>query len=353
MTDGIANIDLKPIEDYQAIVLLVDDQAMVGEAIRRMLENESDIEFHYCEDPAKALETAMNVNATIILQDLVMPDIDGMTLLRFYKNHPDTSAIPVIILSSKEDAEIKSDSFSSGANDYLVKLPDPIELIARIRAHTRHYLAAKQLNEAYAAVRQMQDQLAEANSKLEEHNVELQRLSTIDGLTGIANRRTFDVSMKKEWSSARRTDTDVEVSVIMIDIDNFKLYNDGYGHQQGDDCLKQVAQGIATCIKRDCDLIARYGGEEFVAILPNTPAEGALHIAEIMRSHVENLAIPHEYSPSSNIVTLSLGVSTVVPSEHNSADNLIEAADKALYQAKESGRNKVMTLPDLLYPDPQ
>lgn len=329
---------------HNAIVLLVDDQAMVGEAIRRMLENEADIEFHFCEDPSKALETAIEVKATIILQDLVMPDVDGMTLLRFYKKHPDTTKIPVIILSSKEDVEVKSDAFTNGANDYLVKLPDPVELIARIRAHTKHYITEIERNKAYEAMRKMQEEL-------EKRNLELHRLSSIDGLTGIANRRTFDVTLKKEWASTKRSKCDTEISLVMIDIDHFKLYNDGYGHQQGDDCLKQVAWELNKCIKRESDLLARYGGEEFVAVLPSTSLDGAIHFAEKMREHIEKLAIAHEYSSSGDIVTLSLGVATLTPTENNDQNQLIETADKALYKAKENGRNQVMGMPELLYPE--
>lgn len=333
---------------HKAIVLLVDDQAMVGEAIRRMLENEENIDFHFCDDPSKALDTAIKIKATIILQDLVMPDVDGMTLLRFYKNHPDTAKIPVIVLSSKDDAEIKSDAFTNGANDYLVKLPEPVELIARIRAHTKHYVTEMERNMAYELMLKMQEDLAKANEELENRNVELQRLSSVDGLTGIANRRSFDDAIKKEWARAHRSKCDIELSLVMIDIDYFKLYNDGYGHQQGDDCLKQVSWELNKCIKRDSDLLARYGGEEFVAILPSTPLEGAKHFAEEMRKHIAKLAIPHEYSTSGEFVTLSLGVATYIPTENNNPEQLIEAADKALYQAKENGRNQVMEAPELL-----
>lgn len=327
---------------HKSIVLLVDDQPMVAEGIRRMLEGEADIDFHYCENPADALEMAIEVDATTILQDLVMPDVDGMTLMRFYKNHPDTENIPVIVLSSKDDAKIKSDAFENGANDYLVKLPDAIELIARIRAHTNHYLTELERNLAYDIMSKMQDELALANKELEKSNVELQRLSSIDGLTGVANRRTFDDVIKKEWCRARRNKCKTDVSIIMIDIDHFKLYNDGYGHQQGDDCLKQVSFELSKCIKRDCDLLARYGGEEFVAILSDTNIEGAEKIADSMRKAVLKLAIPHEHSPTSGSVTLSLGVAKLTPSADNTPEQLIEAADKALYNAKESGRNKVV-----------
>ena len=343
MSTKLPNIDINTSDEYQAIVLLVDDQAMVGEAIRRMLENEDDIDFHFCDDPAKALETAVEVKATIILQDLVMPDIDGMTLLRFYKNHPDTKNIPVIILSSKEDVEIKSDTFANGANDYLVKLPEPIELVARIRAHTRHYLSTKQRNEAYEAMSIMQEQLAAANSQLEEHNVELQRLSSQDGLTGIPNRRRFDEFLDEEWRRATREKDGTEISLIMIDIDYFKIYNDSYGHQAGDDCLKKVAWALNESVHRATDLIARYGGEEFVCVLVNTPLEGAMVIAENMRKAVENADLPHNHSEVSDTVTISLGVSVLTPTKDNSSESLIKAADDALYKAKETGRNQVIS----------
>lgn len=329
---------------HKATVLLVDDQAMVGEAIRRMLENEDYIEFHFCENPAKALETAIEINATIILQDLVMPDVDGMTLLHFYKNHPDTSNIPVIILSSKDDVEIKSDAFSNGANDYLVKLPDPVELIARIRAHTKHYVTEMERNTAYEKMRDMQEDLAKANDELEKRNSELQRLSSVDGLTGIANRRTFDEFIKKEWSRARRIKTTTEISMLMIDIDQFKSYNDGYGHLQGDDCLKQVSWELHKSIKRNCDLLARYGGEEFVAVLPDTPLEDAIQLAEQLRENILKLAIPHDFSKYGKIISISIGVSRLVPDASNNPEQLIETADKGLYQAKEKGRNQVVAI---------
>ena len=130
-------------------VLLVDDQPMVAEGIRRMLETEESIQFHYCQQPDKALEMAIEVKPSVILQDLVMPDVDGMTLMRFYRNHPQTKRIPVIVLSSNENAAIKRDAFNNGANDYLVKLPDPIELIARIKAHSSHFYMQLERDAAY------------------------------------------------------------------------------------------------------------------------------------------------------------------------------------------------------------
>jgi len=141
-----------------AVVLLVDDQAMVAEGIRRMMADQPDIQFHYCPDPKQAIQQAVNVKATVILQDLVMPDVDGMTLVRFYRNNPATRDIPVIVLSSKDDAKVKSDAFYQGATDYLVKLPEKIELLARIRAHTKSYLAQKERDEAFSTLRKLQQQ---------------------------------------------------------------------------------------------------------------------------------------------------------------------------------------------------
>jgi len=217
----------------RAVVLLVDDQAMVAEAIRRMLVDEADIEFHYCYDPREAIQTAISLHATIILQDLVMPEIDGMMLVRFYRANPASRDIPVIVLSSKDDPSIKSEAFTNGANDYLVKLPDQVELIARIRAHSRSYMAQAERDAAYQALRDLQRQLENSNAQLEESNRELHRLSSLDGLTGIANRRQFDKMQDQEWQRALRNCT--ELSLIMIDIDYFKLFNDTYGHQAGDD----------------------------------------------------------------------------------------------------------------------
>ena len=325
--------DEAPSEKKNIIVLLVDDQAIIAEGIRKMLETENDIAFHYCPDPADAIEKATEIHATIILQDLVMPDVDGMTLVRFFRANTDTSDIPIIVLSSKEDPEIKSDAFSNGANDYLVKLPAKIELIARIRSHSKHYLMKIERDATFLALKEMQNQL-------EASNAELQRLSSIDGLTELANRRSFDETLDNELNRAIREQT--ELSLIMIDIDFFKPFNDTYGHQGGDDCLKQVANAIGGVARRPADLAARYGGEEFSFILPLTDTNGALLIGEKLRSAVEELQIPHEGSKVKSTVTISLGCATIAPGRDSKPEELIARADKALYHAKENGRNQVV-----------
>jgi diguanylate cyclase (GGDEF)-like protein len=169
----------------------------------------------------------------------------------------------------------------------------------------------------------------------------LNRLSRNDGLTGLANRRHFDEFYQQEWKRALREET--PLSLILCDIDFFKNYNDTYGHQAGDDCLRAVAGVLQSCLRRPGDLAARYGGEEFIVVLPGTLREGALAVAESLRGAVEALAIPHSASAAAPVVTICLGVSFTVPAPGDSLAALLAAADRALYRAKEEGRNRVVT----------
>jgi diguanylate cyclase (GGDEF)-like protein len=174
---------------------------------------------------------------------------------------------------------------------------------------------------------------------LKRANRQLERLAAVDGLTQLANRRTFDATLQKEWRRMRRNRQ--PLSVILRDIDFFKRFNDHYGHQAGDECLKAVAGCINRCLQRPGDLAARYGGEEFVVILPNTPSEGALHVAETIRQAVVAMHRPHAGSKTAEVVTLSLGTATLIPPlENGDAKDLVEAADAALYQSKAAGRSR-------------
>ncbi len=313
-----------------AVVLLVDDQMMVSEGIRRMLVDEPDIIFHYCNDPNQAVDMAVKLQPTVILQDLIMPDIDGYALVDAYRSNKNIKNVPVIVLSTKEDPEDKSLAFERGANDYLVKLPDKIELIARIRAHSKSYLTQLERDEAFKALRELQ-------SELEKSNIELQKLSSLDGLTGIANRRSFDAFIDKECLRSARENT--TLSLILIDIDFFKPFNDNYGHLAGDGCLRQVATALDEMVHRPADLVARYGGEEFVVVLPNTDIDGAKTLAKKLCETIRLLKIPHAFSTAENHITVSLGITSGVACEGISPSDLILQADKALYLAKESGRN--------------
>jgi diguanylate cyclase (GGDEF)-like protein len=178
-----------------------------------------------------------------------------------------------------------------------------------------------------------------AEDTLKEANERLERLSSSDGLTQVANRRCFDQTLEREWNRLKRTKE--PLSLIMCDVDFFKLFNDTYGHQGGDDCLRSVAKALGDSARRGGDFIARYGGEEFVVVLPATEAEGALNVAEKIRLAVELLAIEHSKSQVAPHVTLSLGVATIIPCDEGTPELLIKCADDALYTAKSSGRNRV------------
>ncbi|CRL48623.1 MULTISPECIES: PleD family two-component system response regulator [Pseudomonas] len=319
-------------DENAAMVLLVDDQAMIGEAVRRGLSNEDNIDFHFCADPHQAIAQAIRIKPTVILQDLVMPGLDGLSLVREYRNHPATKDIPIIVLSTKEDPLVKSAAFAAGANDYLVKLPDNIELVARIRYHSRSYMTLLQRDAAYRALRVSQQQLLDTN-------LVLQRLMNSDGLTGLSNRRHFDEYLELEWRRSLRDQS--QLSLLMIDVDYFKSYNDSFGHLEGDEALRKVAAAIRDASARPSDLPARYGGEEFALVLPNTTPGGARLVAEKLRQTVAALKIPHLSPTEGSSLTISIGLSTMVPQPGSDCRQLISAADKGLYLAKNNGRNQV------------
>jgi diguanylate cyclase (GGDEF)-like protein len=171
--------------------------------------------------------------------------------------------------------------------------------------------------------------------------IALQNLASRDGLTGIANRRSFDDRLQLEWLRSQREN--LPLSLILLDVDFFKRYNDNYGHQQGDECLRQIATTMASAIFRPADLAARYGGEEFAIIMPNTHEAGALAVAERVCERIRALAIPHGHSDVAGHVTVSIGAATVIPQSDHPASELVSAADAALYAAKHSGRNRVVS----------
>jgi diguanylate cyclase (GGDEF)-like protein len=185
---------------------------------------------------------------------------------------------------------------------------------------------------------QLEAKILQRTRELQEANLRLSELSTTDGLTRIANRRKFDAAISEEWARAARTGT--TISLIMLDIDHFKKFNDHYGHQQGDDCLRRVAEVLRTSARRQGDLVARYGGEEFCMILPDTGASGGLEIAERLRTAIESLNMPHALSPYGRI-TVSIGLASLAAGDENSSPTLLRLADEALYRAKSEGRNRV------------
>lgn len=296
----------------QQTILIVDDAKGNINVLAELLR--ADFKIRAATSGAKALDIAFSDNPPdLILLDVVMPEMDGYEVCKRLKASSQTKNIPIIFITGNVSEEDEIYGFSLGAMDYIAKPFSPVVVKARVNTH----------------------------AELKRHRDYLESISYLDGLTGIANRRKFNDYLDLTWSFAVRES--IPISMILMDIDNFKLFNDNYGHQDGDACLIQIAQALSETIMRKADFIARYGGEEFVCILPNTESSNAVLIAEKFRQSVISLQIPHAYSTAENCVTISLGVATIVPEKNASCSLLIKAADEALYKSKESGRNKVST----------
>lgn len=263
----------------------------------------------------------------LILMDVVMPEIDGIDACRRIKKHPAYQDVPVIIITAEKDPVNLQSAFTAGAIDFIGKPLNRTELLARVRSILK--------------LKKETDQRKEALRQLKQANERLEMLSNLDGLTGIANRRFFNHVYDEEWRRCRRHS--LALSVLMLDIDFFKAFNDTYGHLAGDECLKKVAGVLKKQLQRAGEMVGRYGGEEFVVLLPGVETDRAVMIAERLRSAVEGLAIPHAHSAVASHVTVSIGLATVVPDAGWLPEDLIHAADEALYSAKQNGRNQYRT----------
>lgn len=277
------------------------------------------------ENGSQAIEIFRREQPDLVLLDVIMPDIDGFEVARQMRQIEEIDSwTPIIFLSGMTSDEDLEKGISSGGDDYLFKPVSEVVLGAKIRAMQR--------------IINMRANLIETTRRLDLANQELKRLSSSDGLTGIANRRYFDEFLSREWRRARRVNG--TLSVIMCDVNHFKLFNDHYGHQSGDDCLRGVALALASASERPSDMVARYGGEEFVIVLPDTPIGGAQVIAEKIRHAVHQANIPHAASPFAR-VTLSIGLAATQPDNEDSPQALVARADRALYRAKREGRDRV------------
>lgn len=284
----------------------------------------------------EALSLTLDYEFALVLLDVQMPEMDGFETAEFMRMNSKTRYVPIIFVTaiSKEKMCIFK-GYELGAVDYLFKPIEPIILQSKVRVFLDLYNQKKLVEEQRALLELKVRELSE----LQEANFKLESLSTLDGLTGISNRRSFDNYIDTSLKSCVRSEK--PISLIMADIDFFKGYNDNYGHIKGDDCLIEVAKTIASSVKRPLDFAARYGGEEFAVILPETDEEGAMEVAELIRKNIEALNIPHEYSSVAPFVTLSLGVETTRPNSNYSITEFIDHADKALYKSKSNGRNKI------------
>lgn len=290
-------------------ILAVDDSPENLDLIRSILEP------FYTVKVALHGELALHIAGTqhpdLILLDIMLDDINGYEVCHRLKSDDKTRDIPVIFLTAKRSEADEVHGFKIGGSDYITKPFSPAIVLAR--AKTQIQLKAK--------------------TDL------LEKLASLDGLTEIPNRRAFDTAMERQFNQAKRTG--IPLSLLILDIDWFKQFNDHYGHPSGDECLKRVASTLMRQTHRPEDLVARLGGEEFAILLPNTDSTGATLRAEQYREAVENLKIIHAADTPSPYVTLSVGVGTVVAQTSDNPGLLLHAADNALYQAKNQGRNRV------------
>ncbi len=300
------------------VVLAIDDSPEILQALGRALGSEFDL--RVATNAKDGLALALEIKPDLILLDIMMPEVDGYETLRRLQAHSALSDIPVIFLTALHGQEDEAKCLGAGARDFVGKPFNPCVLRARVTTQIR----------------------------MKQQSEELHRLARLDHLTGLVNRRVFLESADMAWRICRRDKQ--PLSLVMVDVDHFKAYNDTYGHQQGDACLRAVAHALRYTVHRAGDMVARLGGEEFACLLPNTSLANAEVVAERMRAAVERLALPHMASSTDQVVTVSLGVSSMIPSGESNVERLLERADRALYQAKAKGRNRVSCQASFSFP---
>ena len=289
-------------------LLVVDDQPINIQTLYQIFH--ADHEVFMATGGEQALAFCRdNLPPDLILLDVVMPGMDGIEVCRRLKSNPALADIPVIFVTAHSEPADEVAALAAGGVDFIAKPVNPVVVRARVKTH----LTLK------------------AQTDL------LHSMVFIDGLTGVANRRRFDEVLQIEWHRCRRSSK--PLTLLMLDIDHFKRYNDHYGHQAGDACLQQVAAVLKAAMQRACDLVARYGGEEFVCLLPGCDQAPALAKAQALQAALAAQGIAHEASPTAAWVTLSIGVAVAQPQAGGSPAALVAAADAALYSAKHRGRN--------------
>jgi len=297
-------------------ILLVEDSATLRYAMRNYI-----IEAGHTPLIAQSGEEALQMLETtpvdMIIMDVEMPGLNGFETTRLIREWLGGHWIPIIFVTGRNEDESYREGIEAGGDDYLIKPVSAMIIKAKIRAMER--------------ITEMRDQLNQLNAELE-------ALSQLDSLTQTYNRRTFNEMAQQQWLLAARQQS--PISVLMIDVDHFKLYNDHYGHPAGDACLKKVTQAIRDCLNRPYDLLGRYGGEEFIVLLPETDCLGALRVADAINAQMEKIGMRHEVSPTRQHLTVSIGGASCVQTISYSLEELIKRADRALYKAKHSGRNR-------------
>ncbi|MFA3778311.1 diguanylate cyclase [Yersinia sp. 1652 StPb PI] len=289
-------------------ILIVDDHPINIQMLYQAFSSD----YHVCMATSgkQALDVCISQHPDLILLDIEMPGMNGFEVCARLKASPDTQDIPVIFVTAHIDEETETRCFSEGAVDFISKPINRNTVRARVKTHL----------------------LLKAQSDL------LRQLVYLDGLTEVHNRRYFDKQLELEWKLSNRNQT--PLSMIMIDVDFFKKYNDLYGHQAGDDCLRSIAKVIREALRRPADLVARYGGEEFVCLLPDTELAGAMDMAETIRLQILEQKIQHSGSTVYPFVSISLGVCCKENQSIGMSTALLRQTDLQLYQAKKNGRNQ-------------
>lgn len=292
-------------------ILIIDDDSTVVIALNRALNKIGRIRF--ASDAKQAFAMINESHPNLILLDVELPDFSGLEVCSKLKNNLDTENIPVLFITSHTEVGFEEKVFDVGAADYIVKPLNPRVVAARVQTHLDYHRVIRLLEE----------------------------LAHTDGMTGLANRRTFDEGLVMELKRSLRGKE--PLTVVLVDIDEFKKYNDYFGHLAGDDCIKKIALSLGSSVRRSTDLVARYGGEEFAFVMPNMNVEDAGQwLAELLKT-IEQLAIAHAPNATYEVVTISIGYSTLNPEKESAIDSddwaIVKAADQALYESKQNGRN--------------
>jgi diguanylate cyclase (GGDEF)-like protein len=320
--------------------LIVDDSIEKAQIIQKILEKNLSLSSVIVTSVEEALDkldmySPLPQNIfSLVLMDINLPGMNGIEGTKLIKSHPKYNDLPILMITSNIEEEYIDAAFNAGATDYINTTPiRQTELIARVSAALR--LASEMERR-----KKREEELLETTKILNMMNRFLEKVSSHDPLTNLYNRRYFDQFLETEWENINRDK--LPLSLLMIDIDFFKKYNDEYGHQAGDNVLKQFANLLSDVVTRSRDVVSRYGGEEFAVILPNTDNKGALHIAEAICKKIYEISIPHIHSQHNKVLTCSIGVATEYPAdwEKGKMERIIFKADKALYKAKGLGRNQ-------------